>query len=321
MSTIAFADVVRPKNLPPALEDKDFRPLDMAQVRLGQLLFYDKILSGNKNIACGTCHHHKFASGDGLSLPVGEGGEGLGPDRTSGQGEDLIQQRVPRHSPTLFNLGAYEFFRLFADGRVSVDDYNPSGFKTPEEDDFPHGLDNIVAVQAMFPVTSETEMAGNDGENDIARIAHRDTEDIWPLIARRLQDIPEYVSLFKEAFPTKVKTKQDITMVLAANALAAFEMFEWRADQSPFDQYLRGDDTALTSTQKRGLDLFYGKANCVSCHSGPLLTDHDFHAIAIPQLGWVRTRRFDFVVRDRGRINETDKLEDAYKFRTPSLRN
>ena len=69
------------------------------------------------------------------------------------------------------------------------------------------------------------------------------------------------------------------------------------------------------------MKLFYGKAECVSCHSGSLLTDQKFHALAIPPFGPGRTRRFDPYVRDVGRMGETDRLEDAYRFRTPSLRN
>jgi cytochrome c peroxidase len=56
------------------------RPSD-AKVALGRALFFDKVLSGNRNISCATCHHPDHASGDGLSLPLGEGAVGLGPQR------------------------------------------------------------------------------------------------------------------------------------------------------------------------------------------------------------------------------------------------
>jgi Di-haem cytochrome c peroxidase len=49
-----------------------------ATVKLGRLLMFDKILSGNRNISCATCHHPLAGTGDGLALPVGEGGSGLG---------------------------------------------------------------------------------------------------------------------------------------------------------------------------------------------------------------------------------------------------
>jgi cytochrome c peroxidase len=54
---------------------------------------------------------------------------------------------------------------------------------------------------------------------------------------------------------------------------------------APFDKYVAGDSTALDDAQKRGLHAFIGKAGCVSCHSGPALTDGKFHALAVPQTG------------------------------------
>ena len=306
--------------LPKPLQESDFRKTSVLKSKLGQLLFYDKILSGNQNISCATCHHHKFASADGLSLPVGEGGVGIGPKRTVGSGPDMIEQRVPRNSPSLFNLGAKEFTVLFHDGRVSVDPKLPSGFNTPADEDLPYGLANVMAAQAMFPVTSPVEMAGEFGENEVANAANRGVEYVWPVLEARLRNIPQYVDLFRKAFPD-ITTDNQISMVHVANALADFQMREWRSDQSPFDQYLRGDKSALSDDQVKGMKMFYGRGRCAECHSGALQTDHKFYAIAMPQLGYPLTRMFDPVVRDRGRINETDALEDQYKFRTPSLRN
>ncbi|MEM8824773.1 MAG: cytochrome c peroxidase, partial [Pseudomonadota bacterium] len=79
----------------------EFHPFDDAKARIGRLLFYDPILSGNRNISCGTCHHHKTFSADAISLGIGEGGDGIGPARTAGTGEDAIRKRVPRHAPAL----------------------------------------------------------------------------------------------------------------------------------------------------------------------------------------------------------------------------
>jgi len=307
-------------DLPGPVTDKDFRPVETAKAELGRLLFYDAELSGNRNISCATCHHHDEASGDGLSLPVGEGGTGIGLARKVGSGPDLIERRVPRHSPTLFNLGAHEFTVMFHDGRVTVDDYYEAGFNTPVDDDLPMGLESVLAAQAMFPVLSDVEMLGEGEENDLARAFKYEREDVWPKIADRLRVIEGYLPLFSRAF-ADVATPKDITMVHVANALAAFIEFEWRADNSPFDSYLRGDATALSAAQKRGMALFYGDAGCASCHSGPFQTDHGFHALAMPQLGSIRTGLFNPIVRDRGRLNETGRLEDAYRFRTPSLRN
>jgi len=59
----------------------------------------------------------------------------------------------------------------------------------------------------------------------------------------------------------------------------------------------------------------------IRCHSGRLLSDQNFYALGLPPFGSGRTRRFDPVARDVGRMAESDALEDAYRFRTPMLRN
>ena len=69
------------------------------------------------------------------------------------------------------------------------------------------------------------------------------------------------------------------------------------------------------------MELFYGRARCATCHSGPLMSDQEFHALGLPAFGPGKTRRFDPQPRDVGRMGETDRLEDAYRFRTPMLRN
>lgn len=307
--------------LPKPLQDADFRDVNLKVAKLGQLLFYDKILSGNQNIACSTCHHHTLAGGDGLSLGIGEGGMGLGEERKVGSGKSRVKRRVPRNASSLFNLGAKEFTHLFHDGRVSIDPIFPSGFNTPAEEFLPKGLDSLLAAQALFPVTSAVEMAGERNENQIAGATRRRADYVWAILEKRLQNTTGYEDLFKSAFPQEVKKRTDINIVQVANALAAFIEHEWKADNSPFDSFLKGNKKALNADQKVGMDLFYGKAKCSSCHSGALQTDHNFYALMLPNFGPGRTRRFEHVARDRGRINETDRLEDSYRFRTPSLRN
>ena len=310
--------------------DYDFRIPSAAKVELGRVLMFDKVLSGNENISCGTCHHSLAHTGDGLSLPVGEGGKGLGVTRNVGSGNDLIHERVPRNAPPVWNLGDISFHTLFHDGRVSTvgGEGFPSDCKTPAGNSLPDTLENVLACQAMFPVTSPTEMAGqpSDGPQNLVAIAAADGNLplVWELLAQRLQAIPEYVTLFQAAFPDNVTSASDITFAHAANAIAAFEGVAWRADNSPFDQFIRGDKKAMSENAQAGMELFYegdssGHA-CAECHSGLYQTDQSFHAIAMPQIGPGRGSGPDGY-EDYGREQLTGDEDDILRFRTPTLRN
>ncbi|WP_420860300.1 cytochrome-c peroxidase [Algirhabdus cladophorae] len=292
----------------------DYHPTDPKIVQLGQLLFYDKILSGNRNISCGTCHNHDLHGTDGLSLGIGEGGIGLGRARMAGFGDSRIRKRIPRNAPALWNLGHRDIDVLFHDGRLTPSDQYGVGFDSPAQEWLPEGLETILAAQALFPMTAQFEMAGNPKENEIAGAVHDRIDAAWPIIAARVAAVPDYGPLFIEAFDG-VETTQDITIVEIGNALGQFIGAEWRSYDSPYDLGTLGP-AAL-----RGSDLFFGKGNCASCHSGPLFTDQEFHSLALPPFGPGRTRKFDPMVRDVGRMGKSDRLEDAYKFRTPSLRN
>ena len=331
----------QPANLPAPVTNEDYafdgRPAS-AQVALGRLLFFDKILSGNQNISCATCHHPDLATTDRVPLGFGEGASGLGPDRKTGETvASAVFARVPRNSPALFNLGAQEFTTLFHDGRVETDPngFYEGGFITPAKWKLWTGLETVLAAQAMFPVTSPTEMAGQKGENPIAEARSMNNVSgpggVWEQLGARLRAIPEYVDMFRAAFPNRVGGPEDVTYVLAANAIAAFETEAFRADGSPYDAFLRGESGALNLQQQRGMELFYGAAGCSECHSGAFQTDHAFHAIAMPQIGpgkgdgqdasyWSNSGEHAFV-EDFGRGHVTVRPEDNFKFRTPSLRN
>ena len=296
-----------------------YAPVDMAQVRLGQLLFYDPILSGSKTVACATCHHPKHATADGLSLGLGDGAHGLGPKRMIDP-KNLPEQRVPRNAPALFNLGAHEFTTMFHDGRLEADPTRPSGIRTPLGTEMVQGFASVLSAQSMFPVLSPDEMAGHYTESDVARAVRQGfltgEDGAWSLISARVAGIKEYQSAFEQINgPGHSVTFTDISDVIAE-----FIAFEWRADDSPFDQYLRTGEP-LPKAAHSGMSLFYGKAQCSTCHAGQFQTDHDFHAIALPQVGPGKSARFETHARDEGRLRVTGNPADAYKFRTPSLRN
>src|SRR5213083_2486371 len=126
---------------------------DPALVALGRALMFDKVLSGNRDIACATCHQPAEHAADGLSLAIGTGGTGLGASRTLGPG----RQFVPRSAPSLLNAGLGLNY-LFWDGQIARSGFGPpppgpaaGGFVTPAGALLP-AVPNILAAQAMFPV-------------------------------------------------------------------------------------------------------------------------------------------------------------------------
>jgi len=314
--------IVMAQGLPDPVTDSDYRLLDLEEARLGQLLFYDPILSGNRSISCASCHHPDFGTSDGVSLSLGDGGIGMGPERRADP-DNLPEERIPRNAPGLFNLGAHQFTSLFHDGRLEADPDWPGGLRTPMDADMVTGFASALSAQTMFPVLSRDEMAGSHRENDVARAVRQGVitgpGGAWDLIARRVAALPAYAESFAAVYP-HVKGPDDIAFTDISNALAAFMEHEWRSDSAPFDAVLRGE-AVLEGAARAGMELFYGPAGCAGCHSGPFLTDHDFHAMGAPQIGPGKSASFEDNDRDEGRFRVTGDPADLYAFRTPSLRN
>jgi len=280
--------------------------------KLGQALAFDKILSGNRDIACTTCHFPAFATGDGKSLSIGQGGIGLGPTRSHPQGVFIA-----RNAPPLFNLSAMK--HLFWDGRVSVD--AQGGFHTPAGSQLTPAMTRAfefgaVSALAMFPVTNRAEMRGTTG-NELAAVPDTDLQGIWAAIMRRLGAIPEYRGLFEAAYPgTRF---EDMTFAHASNAIGGFIVDQFSFANSPWDRFLAGNDAALSARQLLGAQTFL-TLKCSICHNGATFSDEQFHNVALPQIGPGEGNGAT-LLDDFGRLNVTGNTEDQYRFRTTPLRN
>lgn len=149
----------------------------------------------------------------------------------------------------------------------------------------------------------------------------------------RLAFIPEYRKRFREVFGDIWPSIDN-----AWKAIAAFERTLIQTD-TPYDQFMRGDQQALTSQEQEGLGLFVGKAGCVQCHNGALLTDQKYYNLGVPPAEiWEEdgmaqiTFRFELYAKgvneatyrktkdDLGLYFRTKQDDDKGKFRTPSLR-
>ena len=281
-------------------------------VRLGQMLVFDKILSGNRDISCMTCHLPPFATGDGRSLSIGQGGTGIGPARVHPAGAF-----IPRNAPSLFNMQALG--SVFWDGRVSVD--AGGTFHTPAGAQLSPAMAAVfefgpVSALGLFPVMSREEMRGFSG-NELAAIPDDARPQIWAALMARLGRIREYRRMFEEAYPgTRFR---DMTFAHASNAMAAFLVARLSFTDSPWDRFLRGDDRALSGAQLDGARTFMS-IRCSLCHNGPAFTDNQFHNVAVAQLGPGEgdgpNGKDDF-----GRMRVTGADADRYRFRTSPLRN
>lgn len=305
--------------------DEDFFQPPPERVALGRLLYFDKILSGNRNMSCATCHSPIVATTDGLSINIGTGGRGLSVLRDAGTLPltpiDPVE-RGQRNMPPLFNLGHKDFVRMFWDGRISVDPAAPQGFRSPAGAELPDGFEHLIEAISIFAPTERQEMTGEAGTNELANAAlSMPFTGVWDGLLARLRAIPEYLELFYRAFPELGGVPDALTIVHVGKAIGAFQAVAFRFDDSPFDRYLRGDRSALSPEAVSGMRIFYNRARCDACHSGTFQTDLEFHAIGVPQIGpgfggVGYAGREDF-----GRELVSGDRADRYRFRTPSLRN
>jgi cytochrome c peroxidase len=150
------------------------------------------------------------------------------------------------------------------------------------------------------------------------------------LFPERLKQVPEYVEMFRKALGGEPSFGRTL------NAVSAF-VRTIGSRNAPIDRHLRGDPTALSAEARGGLALFEGKARCLQCHHGPLLSDEKFHALGVPEnpeifanpLRHITFRRYFRTIgapnaenlrEDPGLYGVTKRPADWGKFRTPSLR-
>ena len=129
-----------------------------------------------------------------------------------------------------------------------------------------------------------------------------------------------YRSLFDLAFP-EYNSQERYTNLTASLAVSAY-IRTLISDQAPFQNYLKGDANAITEEEKNGALLFFGKAGCYRCHSGPSFSSVEFHAVGVNdlhELGGLRTSADDR--RNLGRGGFTGNQEDMFAFKVPHLYN
>ena len=269
----------------PAVPVPANNPLTKEKISLGRKLFYDRRLSLNNTFSCAMCHvpEQGFTSNE-MATAVGIEG-----------------RTVRRNSPTLYNI-AYAR-ALFHDSRETT-----------------------LELQIWAPLLAHNEMANPS-------IGY---------VIEKINNSPDYNGLFKKAFD------KEPGMETIGMAIASYER-TLNSANSPFDRWYYGKDKhALDAKAQRGFQLFNGKANCSSCHSvtsnHALLTDNNNHntgigyaeamgkteitqrvqvapGVYVDVASAVITAVAEAKPNDLGRYEVTQKPEDRWKYKTPSLRN
>jgi cytochrome c peroxidase len=178
---------------------------------------------------------------------------------------------------------------------------------------------NSNSLERQAPTANMGAVAGN-GERDV--------------MEARLRQTPEYIKAFKKVFGTDRPNLGDAWM-----AIATFERAMLTQKNSPLDRYLKGDTSALSEQAIKGMELFNGKANCIECHNGPMLTDEKYYNTGVARpvefeesgmnqitFRWenyakgVHEKKYREWKDDAGLYYTTKRPQDAGKFRTPPLR-
>ncbi|MGI9174087.1 MAG: cytochrome-c peroxidase [Rhodothermales bacterium] len=285
-------------------------PVTPAKVELGKLLFHETGLLGNPKrpegrltASCASCHHAGAGFQARRRQGIGEGGLGFGVrgERRQKHTDYTIEELdvQPIRSPSAMNAAYQEV--LLWNGQFGATGPNQGTEHawtagTPKET-------NHLGYQGL-----ETQAVAG---LDVHRMSNLDTSVV------SLDST--YLHLFDAAFPGEPIDREQ-----AGLAIAAYER-TLLANQAPFQQWLRGRRGAMTERQKRGALLFFGEAQCATCHTGPALSSMTFHALGMGNLEGedVFTGGPNELARpeDLGRGGFTGREEDLYAFKTPQLYN
>lgn len=281
-------------------------PLTPAKVALGQYLFFETGIgvdarkgAGMQTYSCATCHIPSKGFKPGAIQGIADGGVGFGRER--GIHPDYAEDELDAQGARPLSVLNVAFVtNTFWNGQFGGKDLN-------------EGTEDLWNEEDQTAV-NELGFLGIESQNFEGLITHR--MRMTPELARDL----EYDVLFDLAFPER--TGEDRYSTEAASLAISAYIRSLITDQAPFQEWLRGDQQAMSEQQKRGAILFFSKANCYSCHNGPSLNAMNFYALGVNDLyqeGGVFTSAQDR--RNLGRGGFTRKEEDMYKFKVPQLYN
>ena len=285
---------------------------------LGGKLFRSLELSGDSDTGCAICHLEDNFLVDGLPVSVGVGGVGLGAQRMNASNGVI----VPRNSFTLFGRGSIEFTSYFWDGKIELD--RNGQIISPFGADIDQRFDSLLAVAAIMPFLARDEFLGvmdsieqSANLSAINQFYYQERYEKASVFYSELidnSDVQELVIIRQGLIDSGINP-DSLVMADIGNAIASFIISNFSCVETPWNNYLQGDQIALTDSQKEGAIIFFGKGRCASCHSGNAFSDFKFHSIGSPQGGYGVSP----LGQDLGRAEISTRYEDRYLFRTPPL--
>lgn len=283
-------------------------PLTTEKVLLGQLLFHETGLATEANLeankgtySCASCHHSAAGFQSGIKQGIGDGGSGFG---LFGEARKLAADYTPEmadvqpiKSPTVLHA-AYQKVMLW-NGQF--------GATGP----------NLGTESNWTPDTpKETNTLGFEGVETQA-IAGLTVHKMG--VTKEFLDDSGYTFLYDQAFPNLPEAER-YTLTTTGLAIAAYERTVL-ANESNFQQWLRGSSNAMTDDEKKGAALFFGKAKCYECHTGPALNSEEFYALGLDDLLNPAVPILVDEATKKGRGGFTKNPSDDYKFKVPQLYN
>jgi len=287
-------------------------PITTEKVNLGKFLYHETGLAINpkqelsmETYSCASCHFASAGFQAGRAQGIGDGGIGFGINgegRNKGalyEGAEIDVQ--PVRTPTAMN-GAYQKNMLW-NGQ-----FGATGLNVGTENLWPSGTP-IATNHLGFEGLEIQAIAGLG--------VHR-----MDINSDFLEKYPEYKTYLDATFSDLPETER-YTKETMGLAIAAYER-TLLSNEAPFQKWLYGEEVAMSDLEKQGAILFFGKANCSSCHNGPALNKMEFHAIGMKDLYDCPEEIFqanENSSANLGRGSFTTNSADNYKFKTPQLYN
>ncbi|MFN8337675.1 MAG: cytochrome c peroxidase [Saprospiraceae bacterium] len=285
-------------------------PITYPKVALGNSLFFEtgigmaaKKSESMATYSCSTCHVPEVGFTAGRFQGIADGGVGFGY-----HGEKrLINNHYEGHEVDAQGARPLPVINLaYVKNALWNGSFGSTGMNV--------GTESVWGVADSLTLINRENREGLEAAITRALTVHRQ------VINKKMIEDLGYKGLFDNAF-ADVPESQRYTPQNASHAIAAY-FRTILTNQAPFQEWLRGNKSAMTEKQKRGAVLFFDKAGCVNCHNSPSLNGQRFAAIGVKDLD-----QSDYLVyktndgRSKGRASFTLKDEDLYRFKVPELYN